>query len=146
MFCRTVRSGANPIPSSSIDTTRPCTVIRPAVGLRTGPRIFSSVLLPPPLRPMMPTISPGATSKRTSPLCRAVFPSMHVQGDRIARFQQVQAVAAVGVHVHGEHVGTAREDLQRNADHAGKSARLGELEMAGGKAAEHDLLLTLERH
>ena len=38
----------------------------PRVGSVMRLRIFSSVLLPAPLRPMMPTTSPGCTSKLTS--------------------------------------------------------------------------------
>jgi hypothetical protein len=38
----------------------------PAVGWVIRDRIFSSVDLPAPLRPMIPTTSPGATSKLTS--------------------------------------------------------------------------------
>ena len=41
-------------------------VTRPAVGSVMRLRIFSSVLLPAPLRPMMPTTSPCVTSKETS--------------------------------------------------------------------------------
>jgi hypothetical protein len=38
----------------------------PEVGLTMRERIFSSVDLPAPLRPMMPTTSPGSASKLTS--------------------------------------------------------------------------------
>jgi hypothetical protein len=71
MFCLTVSSGANPIPSSSIETTRPRMVTLPAVGWMTRARIFSNVLFPAPLRPMMPSTSPGATSKLTSSTARS---------------------------------------------------------------------------
>ena len=41
-------------------------VHRPSVGSVIRERIFSSVDLPAPFRPMMPTTSPGFTSKLTS--------------------------------------------------------------------------------
>ncbi len=46
--------------------TRPVMSARPVVGSVIRDRIFSSVLLPAPFRPMIPTTSPGFTSKDTS--------------------------------------------------------------------------------
>ena len=40
--------------------------MRPSVGSVMRDRILSSVLLPAPLRPMMPSLSPACTSKVTS--------------------------------------------------------------------------------
>ncbi len=45
---------------------RPCVAMRPAVGCSVPQTICSSVDLPEPLRPMMPTVSPRPTSKLTS--------------------------------------------------------------------------------
>ena len=46
--------------------TRPRTSMRPVVGYVIRDRIFSSVLLPAPLRPMIPRTSPSSTEKDTS--------------------------------------------------------------------------------
>ena len=66
MFSRPVNSGWNPVPTSSSDPTRPFVTPRPVVGGVMRARIFSIVLLPAPLRPMMPTVSPARISKETS--------------------------------------------------------------------------------
>ena len=66
MFSRPVNSGWKPVPTSSRLPTRPFSSTRPFVGSVIRDRIFSSVLLPAPLRPMIPTTSPGCTSKDTS--------------------------------------------------------------------------------
>ena len=66
MFSRPVSSGWNPVPTSSSDPTRPLVTPRPVVGGVIRARIFSMVLLPAPLRPMMPTVSPARISKETS--------------------------------------------------------------------------------
>ena len=47
------------MPTSSRLATRPRNVTRPSVGSVMRLRIFSSVLLPAPLRPMMPRTSPS---------------------------------------------------------------------------------------
>ena len=62
---RSVPDG-NPVPTSSKLATRPRRCTRPSVGSVMRLRIFSSVLLPAPFRPMMPTTSPRLTSKETS--------------------------------------------------------------------------------
>ena len=54
------------MPTSSRLATRPRMVTRPRVGSVIRLRIFNSVLLPAPLRPMMPSTSPRLTSKLTS--------------------------------------------------------------------------------
>ena len=59
MFSRPVSSGWKPVPTSSSEPTRPRISARPVVGAVMRDRIFSSVLLPAPLRPMMPTTSPS---------------------------------------------------------------------------------------
>jgi hypothetical protein len=65
MFSRPVSSWWNPVPTSRRLATRPRSRARPFVGSVMRDRIFSSVDLPAPLRPMIPTISPcladGAT-------------------------------------------------------------------------------------
>ena len=47
------------MPSSSSAATRPVTDTRPSVGWVVPVIILSSVLLPAPLMPTMPTASPG---------------------------------------------------------------------------------------
>ena len=65
-FSRPENSGLKPAPSSSSAATRPCTVTRPTVGVRVPAISCSSVLLPAPLRPTMPTFSPAPMSNVTS--------------------------------------------------------------------------------
>ena len=62
-FCRPVKSAWKPMPSSSSAATRPVMCTPPVVGCVVPVIIFSSVLLPAPLMPMMPTASPGLTVK-----------------------------------------------------------------------------------
>lgn len=69
-FSRPVNSGWNPVPTSSRLPTRPARSARPRVGAVIRVRIFSRVDLPAPLRPMMPSAVPGATSKLTSASAR----------------------------------------------------------------------------
>ena len=64
-FSLPVSSGWNPVPTSSSEPTRPRTRTWPSVGGVIRERILSRVDLPAPLRPMMPTTSPSATSKDT---------------------------------------------------------------------------------
>ncbi len=66
MFSRPVSSWWKPVPTSSRLPTRPWISALPVVGSVMRERILSSVLLPAPLRPMMPTTSPASTSKLTS--------------------------------------------------------------------------------
>ena len=66
MFSRPVSSGWKPVPTSSRLATRPRILTRPSVGSVMRERILSSVILPAPLRPMMPSTSPRLTSKLTS--------------------------------------------------------------------------------
>ncbi len=66
MFSRPVSSGWNPVPTSSRLPTRPPSSIRPVVGAVIRLMILRRVLLPAPLRPMIPTTSPQLTSKLTS--------------------------------------------------------------------------------
>ena len=54
------------MPTSSRLATRPLIATRPVLGSVMRDRILSSVILPAPLRPMMPTISPRLISKSTS--------------------------------------------------------------------------------
>jgi hypothetical protein len=49
------------MPSSSSAATRPVMVTLPVVGWAVPVISLSSVLLPAPLMPMMPTASPGAS-------------------------------------------------------------------------------------
>ena len=53
-FSRPEISGWNPAPSSMSAERRPWTVTVPSVGLVMPATSFSIVLLPEPLRPMMP--------------------------------------------------------------------------------------------
>ena len=66
MFSRPVSSGWKPDPTSINAARRPLSVIVPDVGAVIRESSFSSVLLPAPLWPMMPSVSPRATSKLTS--------------------------------------------------------------------------------
>jgi hypothetical protein len=54
------------VPTSSSEATRPRSRTSPRVGAVMRDKILSSVDLPAPLRPMMPTASPGAMSNDTS--------------------------------------------------------------------------------
>ena len=56
--------GGSRCPTSSSEPTRPWISARPVVGGVIRDRIFSSVLLPAPLRPMMPTTSPAPHLER----------------------------------------------------------------------------------
>lgn len=53
-----MNSGLNPAPSSNSADTLPLTCTVPEVGLRIPQIICSSVLLPDPFGPMIPTVSP----------------------------------------------------------------------------------------
>ena len=65
-FSRPVSSGWKPVPTSSNEPTRPQISARPSVGSVMRARILSTVLLPAPLRPTIPSVSPGSSSKVTS--------------------------------------------------------------------------------
>ena len=65
-FSRPVSSGWKPVPTSSSAPIRPRSLASPSVGGVTFERIFSRVLLPAPLWPMIPNVSPRSTSKLTS--------------------------------------------------------------------------------
>ena len=54
------------MPTSSSDATRPRSLAEPSVGSTIRDSIFSKVLFPAPLRPMIPTTSPWGTSNDTS--------------------------------------------------------------------------------
>jgi hypothetical protein len=64
-FSRPEISGWNPAPSSISAETRPFTFTLPEVGRPMPAMSFSIVLLPEPLRPMMPNVVPAATSNET---------------------------------------------------------------------------------
>jgi energy-coupling factor transporter ATP-binding protein EcfA2 len=66
VFSRPLRSSWKPVPTSSSDPIRPVTSTKPVVGSVICDSTFKSVDLPAPLRPMMPTTSPAATSNDTS--------------------------------------------------------------------------------
>src|SRR3990172_660382 len=66
MFSRPVKSRWKPAPSSSRAETRPTTRIFPSVGKAVRATMESRVLLPAPLAPMNPTVSPLRTAKLTS--------------------------------------------------------------------------------
>ncbi len=95
MFSRPVSSGWKPVPTSSSEPTRPSSVTCPSVGSVMRLRIFSSVLLPAPLRPMMPTTSPRLTSKQTSLRAQKELawsirpPPENARSGRVARFVRV---------------------------------------------------------
>ena len=67
MFSRPVSSGWKPVPTSSRLPPRPLILTWPLVGAVMRDRILSRVLLPAPLRPMRPRISP---SRRVPPPMR----------------------------------------------------------------------------
>ena len=66
IFSRPVSSGWKPVPTSNKLAMRPRISTRPAVGGMIRLQIFRRVDFPDPLRPMMPTTTPAATSKETS--------------------------------------------------------------------------------
>ena len=102
MFSRPVSSGWKPVPTSSRLATRPLMVTRPAVGSVMRERIFSSVDLPAPLRPMMPTTSPRLTSKETS--FSAQNSSTVVARDERAAAQHVAGGAREAARAAGDDV------------------------------------------
>ena len=61
MFSRPVKSSPNPAPNSSSATTRPPHSARPESSGTMPARQRRSDVLPAPLRPTIPTASPGAT-------------------------------------------------------------------------------------
>ena len=63
-FSRPVSSGLKPAPSSSRAATRPRTTRSPRLGCSTPQTSCSSVDLPAPLRPTMPTTSPRRSAGR----------------------------------------------------------------------------------
>src|SRR5438105_4292144 len=65
-FSRPVSSGWKPVPTSRRLPTRPVTSAWPRVGSVIRERIRSSVVLPAPFRPMIPSTSPSRTWKETS--------------------------------------------------------------------------------
>src|SRR2546428_381169 len=65
-FSRPVSSEWNPVPTSRSEPTRPSRTTDPVVGSVIRDRIFNSVLLPAPFRPITPSASPWRTSKDTS--------------------------------------------------------------------------------
>ena len=62
-FSRPVRSGWNPAPTSINADSRPVTSIRPSVGHMIRAKCLSIVLLPAPLWPITPTVSPCLISR-----------------------------------------------------------------------------------
>ena len=64
-FSRPVKSGLNPVPSSRSAATLPLRFTLPVVGVVVPAMIWSSVLLPEPFRPMIPTVSPFPTANET---------------------------------------------------------------------------------
>ena len=65
-FSRPVSSWSKPAPSARMGASLPSMVVVPWVCVVIPQRICSSVVLPAPLRPMMPTHSPFCTAKLTS--------------------------------------------------------------------------------
>src|ERR1700727_1341297 len=65
MFSRPVRSCWKPAPSSRRPASLPRTATSPVVGWRTPQMHLSSVDLPEPLRPRIPTVSPSRTVSET---------------------------------------------------------------------------------
>src|SRR5215210_1189987 len=63
MFSRPVNSALNPAPSANSATSRPFTSTVPSVGCRMPETMLRRVLLPAPLRPMIPRVVPGSTSR-----------------------------------------------------------------------------------
>src|SRR6266446_5134787 len=85
MFSRPVSSGWKPVPTSRSEPTRPRISACPFVGAVMRDRILSNVLLPAPLRPMMPTTSPFLTSKETSLRAQMVSGEWWDEGPRPRR-------------------------------------------------------------
>ena len=65
MLSRPVSMGWNPAPTCSSAATRPRTTAWPSVGAVTLASSLSIVVLPEPLRPMMPKISPCGMARST---------------------------------------------------------------------------------
>src|SRR5215204_4696786 len=65
-FSRPVNSGLKPEPSPKMAVSRPFTSTVPVVGCKTPEIILSRVLLPAPLRPMIPRVVPGLTWRSMS--------------------------------------------------------------------------------
>src|SRR5580698_2436949 len=65
MFSRPVRSCWKPAPNSSRPASLPRTATSPLVGWSTPQMHLSSVDLPDPLRPRIPTVSPSLTVSET---------------------------------------------------------------------------------
>src|SRR5918998_2949443 len=63
MFSRPVNSALNPAPSAKSATSRPSTSTVPSVGCRMPETMLRRVLLPAPLRPMIPRVVPFSTSR-----------------------------------------------------------------------------------
>ena len=88
-FSRPVNSGLNPAPNSSSADTRPLRETQPVVGGRIPARIWRSVLLPEPLGPTMPRVSPGSTltlmsRKAQKSWCRFLRPNQRASLSRSA--------------------------------------------------------------
>jgi hypothetical protein len=66
VFSIPVSSPWNPVPTSSSEPTRPRVRDTPSVGVVMPLITFSSVLLPAPLDPMMPSAVPSSTLNDTS--------------------------------------------------------------------------------
>ncbi len=101
MLSRAEKSGLNPAPSSSSETTRPWPTTRPSVGRTTRAMILSSVDLPAPFGPRMPRIVPAGTAKDTLRSAHSSRPSLGRAGkpearQRHAREPQVQRRPRLG--------------------------------------------------
>ena len=99
MFSRPVSSGWKPVPTSSSVPTRPCSSMRPVGRLVIRASTFSSVLLPAPFGPMMPTdlaLPRSRTRRRAAPRTVGSCGSLAV-GDSERRRQRVhQALGQQG--------------------------------------------------
>ena len=80
------------MPTSSRLDTRPLTTAVPRVGCVIRDRIFSSVDLPAPLEPMIPTVSPLLISKETSLSAQMMSSSSVPASENVVRFRRLAEI------------------------------------------------------
>src|SRR5205809_393890 len=113
MFSRPVSSGWKPEPTSMSAASRPRSVMVPPVGAVMRESSLRIVLLPAPLWPMMPSVSPRAASKltsRTAQKSRLRNPAAPVVCRRRYRFETPsnRTSIAAGIMAGSQEVGHRR--------------------------------------
>src|SRR5207247_2090822 len=124
MFCRPVKRGWKPVPSSRRLATRPLSCTLPRVGSIVPVMILRSVDLPAPLTPIMPTELPPGTSKDIAhSATTAVAPGREDALDVDDRRGPEE-----DLEEHAHHLRrVAHEDVEHRGEHA-EAEREGELE------------------